>query len=483
MLTSFTIPVKYIILLIILCKVCKSYNLPQQSPKSAPKLPSSSGSSPPTSKPSSIGSYEKCYDDDDVANGHLSDSPSEYSRTLISGLHKFSIDILRSLHNFESKDSSPGLILSPFSIWSALLVSYMGARHETDRELRSVLGLNNVPKHAVGMAYQGLRFWYQLKRNVSLVTKETSKKQAYSIANKIFINDALTLNDCIKQHFATEAESMDFTSNPGGALKAINSWIEEETHGKIKDLIPPGSVTQWTTIIIANAIYFHAKWYNQFDASKTEIGTFHVTPVESIQIPFMKLTANLMYGVSEALRCTVLELPYANQDFSMLILLPDASKGVDSLVRQLKPSHLEDVVANMFDDEISVVLPKFKAEQELELSGPLYSMGIMKLFDPRFADLSGFFQPASANKNGKNKNTTHELQTKGITVNSVVHKVYVSVNEEGTEAAASTAILIARSGRPAFPTRFVVNRPFLFLIRDTATNVILFIGIVRRPYE
>ncbi|XP_053207989.1 serine protease inhibitor 42Dd-like [Panonychus citri] len=440
------------------------------------------------------GSYQKCYDDDFVSNGHhLSDSPSNYSRSLISGLQKFSFDILRSLHNFESKDSSPGLILSPFSIWSALLVSYMGARHETDRELRSVLGLNNVPKHAVGMAYQGLRFWYQLKKNVSLVSKEPSKKMAYSIANKIFINDALTLNDCVKQHFATEAASMDFTSDPGSARQAINSWIEEETHGKIKDLIPVGGVTQWTTIIIANALYFHAKWYNQFDSAKTEVGTFHVTPAESIKIPFMKLTANLMYGVSETLRCTVLELPYANQDFSMLILLPDPSKGVDSLIRQLKPSHLDDIVSNMFDDEISVVLPKFKAEQELELAGPLYSMGIKKLFDPRFADLSGFFQPnppassspPTVSKNVKSKNSTYDfkLSTKGVTVNSVVHKVFISVNEEGTEAAASTAILIARSGRPAFPTRFVVNRPFLFLIRDTATNVILFIGIVRRPGE
>ena len=190
----------------------------------------------------------------------------------------------------------------------------------------------------------------------------------------------------------------------------------------------------------------------------------------------MTLTANLMHGVSETLKATILELPYANQDFSMMVILPEPSRGVDALIKILNPANLEEAISNMYDDEVNVYLPKFKSEQDLDLAGPLYSMGVKKLFDPRYSDLSGFFAPTT------NQSDT-SLQTKGIVVNSVVHKAFISVNEEGTEAAASTAILLSRSGRPAFPTQFVADRPFLFLLRDTATNIILFIGIVRRPAQ
>ncbi|RWS31926.1 serpin SMSB4 variant-like protein [Leptotrombidium deliense] len=418
----------------------------------------------------SLSSFEKCFSSDaQEVNDHLSVGQQENSRTLIRGLYKFSINMLKSLHNFESKDSSTGILISPFSIWSALVVAYMGAREDTDKELKYVLGLNNVPKHAVGMAYEGLRFWYKLKKNAT-----TNKKYAYSIANKIFVNKNLKLNNCINEHFSVDVEQMDFVNDPYLSTKSINEWIERETNNKIKDLIPQGAITPWTNMIIANAIYFHSKWLNQFDPAKNEMRAFHVTPMEDIEVQMMTTTATFMFGVSENLRSTILEIPYANQDFSMLIILPETSKGVDSLVRNMSPEDIDMIVNNLFDDEVFLAIPKFKFEQEYELAGPLYSMGVKKLFDPRFADLTGFFDIPRTNTS---------RQFDGITVNSVVHKTYISVNEEGTEAAAATTLLIARSGRPAFPTQFIVDRPFVYLIRDTATNVILFIGIVRRPQQ
>ena len=419
---------------------------------------------------------EKCFENDQNAiNGQI-DDPSNYSKALILGLHKFSISLLKSLHNFEPRDTSKGLVFSPFSVWSALIVSYMGAANSTEHELRTVLGLDKTPKYAIGMAYQGLRFWYQLKKNISSNTKDYFKKQAYSVANRIFINNKLPISKCILQNFAIEAQPIDFSTNSSRARQLINHWVEKETHGKIKDLLPHGSVNSWTTIIIANAIYFYNKWYNQFDQTKNQIKSFYITPTEKIETTFMTLTANLMYGVSETLKATLLELPYANQDFSMMIILPEANRGVDGLIKHLNPSNLEEAISNMYDDEIIVYLPKFKSEQDLDLAGPLYSMGVKKLFDPRYANLSGFFAPM-LNK------SVNSLQAKGIVVNSVAHKAFISVNEEGTEAAASTAILLSRSGRPAFPTQFSADRPFLFLLRDTATNIILFIGIVRRPTQ
>ncbi|RWS14580.1 serpin SMSB4 variant-like protein [Dinothrombium tinctorium] len=418
-------------------------------------------------------SFEKCFTNDvHELNDHLSVGQQENSRTLIHGLYRFSINMLKSLHNFESRDTSTGILVSPFSIWSALVVSYMGARGDTDRELRVVLGLDDVPKYAVGMAYQGLRFWYKLKKNAT----GASKKFAYSVANKIFVNKQLQLDSCIDEHFGVEVEAMDFVGDPYGSTQKINAWVEQTTNNKIKDLIPNGAITPWTNIIIANAIYFHSKWLNQFDPAKNEIRSFHVSPTEDIPVQMMIQTGTFMFGVSENLRSTILDIPYANQDFSMLIILPETSKGVDSLVRNLSPQDLDTVINNLYDDEVYLALPRFKFEQEFELAGPLYSMGIKKLFDPRFSDLSGFFASVK-------KSNDSNFPAIGITVNSIVHKSFISVNEEGTEAAAATALLIARSGRPAFPTQFVVDRPFVYLIRDTATNVILFMGIVRRPQE
>lgn len=214
-----------------------------------------------------------------------------------------------------------------------------------------------------------------------------------------------------------------------------------------------------------------------------------MNPAESIEATFMTQTGNFMYGVSERLKATIIDMPYANQQFSMLIFLPETSRGVDGLIRVMQPSDIYDVVSNMYDDEVEVTLPKFKMEQEFDLAGPLYSMGIKSLFDPRFADLSGFFEPEKqqpeTSSNVTSGNVTYKPSSsnnqKGVTINTIIHKSMITVDEEGTEAAAATAFLIARSGRPAYPTKFLVDRPFLFMIRDTATNVILFIGVVRRP--
>jgi len=153
------------------------------------------------------------------------------------------------------------------------------------------------------------------------------------------------------------------------------------------------------------------------------------------------------------------------------VILPEAKKGLDSLIRGIKPADLYELVGNMFADEVKVSLPAFKMEQHFELAGPLYSMGIRQLFDPRYSDLSGFFENATS------------IGQQKVTVNSVVHKAYITVNEEGTEAAAATALIFGRSGRPLFPTHFNANRPFLYLIRDTTTNLIVFMGTVRRPTQ
>ena len=421
-----------------------------------------------------VDSFESCFNESDPSfnDEALFMGPKEYSRSLIRGSHKFSIDLLRYLANFESKDSSNGLLVSPFSVWSALLATYMGSRGSTESEIKTALSIQDIPKQAVGMSYQGLRLWYNLKKDSS----GKNGKYSYSAANRIFINDKLSLNHCIRDHFSQEVEAINFSESLH-AVEHMNGWVSNMTRGKIRQLISKGSVNPWTQMVVANAVYFQSKWLYRFDSSSTEQRHFQVTPSETMQIPFMVQTANLMIGTSDKLKVQVLDLPYADSQFSMLILLPDPSRGIDGLIRVLSPQHIYELVGEMYDDEVQVSLPKFKMEQEFDLAGPLYSMGIKNLFDPRFADLSGFFEPKSHNGNGTDDSSVE----KGVTINSVVHKTLIKVDEEGTEAVAATAFLMARSGRPAFPTKFTADRPFLFIIRDTATNVILFIGVVRRP--
>lgn len=220
-------------------------------------------------------------------------------------------------------------------------------------------------------------------------------------------------------------------------------------------------------MLVTNAVYFKSSWAHHFDQSKTKKDKFFVSPLEIIEVDMMNIySANFLYGISETLQAIAVELPYSNPDYSMIIILPEVNRGLDSLLRDLTIDNLNELIHNMVDDDVNISLPKFKAEQEFELAGPLYSLGMKKVFDPRYSDLSTIFS--------EQNHTTSAL-------NSVLHKSFIKVDEEGTEAAAATALIFARSGRPLFPTLFEANRPFLYLIRDTSTNMILFLGTVRRP--
>lgn len=405
--------------------------------------------------------------DQSLNENALSLGPQDITRILIEGSHSFSFDLIKALSKFELKEASPGILVSPSSIWSSLIITYLGANGDTDSEIKSVLRIKKLPKTAVARAVQGLKFWGDLKKNMSK-SNQLSEKSTYSLANKIFFNDDLRLNECIEGFFNGDVEKMDFTNKPSESIEKINNWVKDQTQGKIVDLIPNGAINPWSKMILANAVYFNSKWMNQFQKENTKLQTFYVSPTDEIQVEMMTQTGTFMYGISERLQVTALEMPYANPDYSMIILLPEPSRGLDTLIRTIKPSDLYELVSNMYDDEIFISLPKFKIEQHFELAGPLYSMGIRKLFDPRFVDLSGFFA---------NLNDTKQP----IAVNSVIHKTFISVDEEGTEAAAASALMFGRSGRPVFPTQFIANRPFMYLIRDTQTNFILFMGTVRRP--
>lgn len=232
-------------------------------------------------------------------------------------------------------------------------------------------------------------------------------------------------------------------------------------------MLTPASVTSMTQLLMVNAVYFKSFWAQQFDPKNTNKEPFFVSPTEVMEANMMSMESiSVMFGISEELKSIAVDIPYSNPDYSMLIILPAENNSLDSLIRDLSLSRLQNLLENMYDDEVKLKLPRFKFEQEFDLAGTLFSMGITKLFDPRVSNLSAIL-----------KNSTK------VRLNSVVHKSFITVNEEGTEAAAATAHIYARSGRPAFPTEFIANRPFLYMIRDVSSNLILFLGTVRRPFN
>lgn len=435
--------------------------------------------------------FESCFNrsESDSHDSTRSQESKEYSRTLIRGSHAFALSLTKFLVNFENKEQSNGILVSPFSIWSSLIVMYIGAKGRTEMEIKNALDISSIPKESVAMAYQGLRLWYRVKANANgsnNVRKHNSQQQHnsnknltadFSVATKVFINSNLKLSKCIQNNFLTEVQSIDFEDSTR-TVQLINGWIRRMTQGKIDNVISADSLNSYTQMLIANAVYFKSPWENKFDASFSEIGPFYVSQDEVKNVTLMKQTSNFMFANSEELSVSIIDLPYVTSAYSMLIILPDSSRSIDNLVATMKAEDIYHLVTSMYSDEVEVTLPKFKLQQEFDLAGPLYSLGLKSLFDPRMADLSGFLDGDEYSSHSANSSSSPADM---MAVNSVVHKATIALDEEGSEAAAATAFVLSRSGRPLFPTKFNANRPFMYLIRDTATNIILFSGIVRRP--
>lgn len=406
--------------------------------------------------------YAKCLHDNETVSV---EEMEMVSKMLVESCQHLGIQLIRTLSRYESKSDSKGLIFSPSSLWSTLMVTYLGSRGETEKELRKRLKLSNISKTSVAMAFNGIQMWQKLKGTTK---NNVTTRTYFTDVNKIFVSDRLKINSCFRDIFPSIIEQKKFATQPETALENINEWVKNQTHSKIVDLLPAGSINVGTKVVIANAVYFKSDWAHQFDVSKTTKDKFYVSPEEVIQVDMMNIeSVNLLYAISDKLHASAVELPYSNQEHSMVIVLPSAERGLDALLRDLTVPNLQELLNSMVDDDVNLIMPKFTAEQEFELAGPLFSIGYKKIFDPRFVNLSVIFAKEA------DRNLT--------SLNSVLHKSYIKVNEEGTEAAAATAIIFARSGRPLFPTQFVANRPFLYLVRETSTNMILFVGTVRRP--
>lgn len=361
----------------------------------------------------------------------------------------FAFDLYEKL----KEEAKGNLFFSPYSISTALAMTYAGARRNTERQMAQTLRftLDQKRLHPAFASLETRLNAVQEQGNIQL-----------SVANSLwpqigytFLEEFISL---MKENYGVSITSVDYRQAEV-ACKKINTWVEEKTEGKIEDLIPPPLITPLTTLVLVNAIYFKGNWTSQFDPNLTKEAPFWVAPDEKIEVPMMTQQQEFRYAESESLQA--LELPYVGGDLSMIVLLPRSVDGLAELENTLTTENLERWTSDLQAREVLVFLPKFEISWKFELSDTLASMGMPDAFVGK-ADFSGV--------DG----------SKDLCISAVVHEAFVDVNEEGTEATAATAVIMDRSAPPPRPT-FRADHPFVFLIRDNNTGSILFLGRVVNP--
>lgn len=267
----------------------------------------------------------------------------------------------------------------------------------------------------------------------------------------------------VAQDFRAEFRELDFARS-AEARAAINRWIEETTKERIKDVLPAGVPNSETRMVLANAIYFQAAWQKPFNRAKTADAPFKVAPGRVVTAKRMCQTGNMNY--SEGPDEEVLEIPYLCHDTAMTIVLPRAEDGLDALVTRMTPETVQSWMNASTGTEVALELPRFTFTSSLDLGHVLVRMGMVDAFSPQEADFSRI------------------TSQKPFFIDAALHKAFVAVDEEGTEAAAVMAIhqvMACDEFEPPKPIPFIVDHPFLFLIHHRKTGALLFLGRVTDP--
>jgi len=398
----------------------------------------------------------------------LASKNEEAQAKVYSGERAFSVNLIKALfEKYENESIEENIFISPSSIYHTLMLAYFGSLGETQQELETSLGFGNLTKSEVLKTYMFDRA-YQAVRERTAGLGYTFKH-----ANKLYFEQDLKLNECLRLALADQIELVDFKKSPEDTRISMNKWVEEATQGRIQDLIPQGYVDYSTRASIVNAAYFKGQWQSQFKPKDTKFGNFYITRDQIRMVKFMVQKGSFNYYVSEELQAHVLEMPYEGDHVSMVVILPPwKDDSLQETVRRMTPETLQGVMGEIQTgfykvEKLDVLLPKFSIAGDLELLEPLSSLGINSLFGGR-SNLTGFMDQYGDAEDS-------------ISLDSAKHKSFIEVNEEGSEAAAATALLGFRSARPLFHSEFKADHPFLFLIYDKQVDTILFFGVYQHP--
>lgn len=367
--------------------------------------------------------------------------------------NRFAFDLYERLRGNDNN-----LFFSPASISLALSMAYAGASENTAAEMAKTLHFT-MPKDQLNEEMRALLASWNV----------TDKKQGYrlEVANRLwgqegygFLPEYLQVT---RDDYGAELARLDFRQ-PEAARLTINKWVEEHTQDKIKNLISAPDAVRGALLVLTNAAYFKGDWKAQFKKNMTKDEDFHVSAAQQVKAPLMHQQHKFRYAAADDLQ--LLELPYGDGSLSMVVLLPQNTGGLSQLEAKLSTANLQKWTEGARSEDVIVFLPKFKTTAEFGLADTLKAMGMASAFDRSTADFSGM------------------TGRKELFFSAVIHKAFVDVNEEGTEAAAATGIVMMRSAaiaKPRKPAIFRADHPFVFLIRDNRNGAILFLGRVIDP--
>jgi serpin B len=365
--------------------------------------------------------------------------------------NRFALDMYRELANRDGN-----LFFSPWSLNTALAMTYEGARGKTADEMRSVL-------HFYGDESTRRQSFFALDQRI------IDDKSGYTLstANALWVDNNFSLldgymdlMDCI---YHARATNLDFMGASDDARKTINFWVEQKTSQKIKDLIPPPYIDPSTCLVLTNAIYFKGTWVKEFDKSLTRDEKFFSGEGRTVYVSMMRrLDEDAKFDYMETEDIQMLQMPYLGEKLSLVILLPK-EPDITKVESSLSVEKLAQWRKGLERQRIDVYIPKFKIDAKYFLAENLQNLGMPTAFSG--ADFSGMSAGGG-----------------GLYISQVIHQAYVDVNEEGTEATAATAVIMSRSIMmgPRTPV-FRADHPFIFMIQDEETGCILFLGRVSDP--
>ncbi len=435
--------------------VVLALNACQSNPTPAPTTPapgpvtSSPGSTVPSAEVVVVASARQRLTSPSASQAEVSE--------LVEGNNAFALKLYQAWSALHGN-----LIFSPYSILQALAMTYAGARGNTEQQVASVLHFT-LPQARLHSAFNALDLALQRAPDMQ---DEAGTAFQLNIANSIwgqkgyaFLPDFL---DVLAENYGAGLRITDFVAAPESARVAINRWVEEQTQDKIKDLIPLGAISSDTRLVLANAIYFKAGWQYPFEPSLTKDAGFKLLTGDQVTAPLMVVVDPKPMLYARGANYQAVALPYLGNKTSMLIVLPDEGQFV-KVQAGFTSDTLTKIVAGLESKMVKLALPKFKFESETGLKETLAGMGMPDAFKAGVADFSGM--------DGK----------RDLSISAVLHKAFVGVDEEGTEAAAATAVVVGVTSLPQADVELTIDRPFIFLIRDDETGSILFVGQMLDP--
>ncbi len=375
--------------------------------------------------------------------------------TLVDGNSDFAFELNQVL-----KDTSGNFFYSPYSISQALAMTYAGSRGDTENQMADTLNFL-LPQDSLHPAFNSLDIDLSSRGEGAKGKDEAGFR--LNIVNAIwgqkdyeFLSEYL---DILAENYGAGLRILDFVKAPDPSRITINDWVSDQTEGRIEDLIPQGTIDTLTRLVLTNAIYFNAAWQYPFNEEATVDGTFNLLDGAKITVPMMNQTESFGYAEGETYQAV--ELPYDGNELSMVILLPKAGQFKD-FEESLNYRKVEGIISNINRHQVSLQIPKLEFESEFSLKSVLANMGMPIAFsgDADFSGMTG---------------------SKDLSIDEVIHKAFVSVDEAGTEAAAATAVIMRLTAVPEEPVAVTIDHPFVFLIRDIETGTILFIGRILNP--